>query len=160
MDLRWVLWCNQGSDLGMKGVQWSAAGACVSFLAPGQEGWPKPGGFIHCGETSWTCSSFAVCFGWCTTEIKIPVFLNVLRYVYKRFCLSQPCLPVNRSVSFGTTCAPFLTLPLASDSNIIFHPSIIDECYTDSEYLLCQWHYTPHVRPDARSKMRSAKWPL
>lgn len=38
-----------------------------------------------------------ICFGVCTTEIKIPVLLNVLWYVYKRHCLSQLSLPVNRS---------------------------------------------------------------
>lgn len=80
--------------------------------------------------------------------------------MYKRYYLSLPSLPVNRSVSFGTTAGHFLALPLASDTNIIFHPSIIDEYYTHSKYLLCQWHNTPNVRPDARSKMRSSvKWP-
>lgn len=58
--------------------------------------------------------------------------------MYNSYCLSQPSLPVNRSVSFGTMSVHFLTLPLATDSNIIFHPSIIDEYYTDSKYRLCQ----------------------
>lgn len=110
MRLRWVLWCSQCSDLGMKDVQWTA-GACVSFLAPGQVGWPEVGGFTHCGETSWIYSSFAICFGWCTTEINIPVLLNLLWYVCKRYYLSQSSLPLNRSVSFGTTSAHFLTFP-------------------------------------------------